>query len=49
MASVNNIIQAMNNITLDDEEEGGIAIDETEYNQESDMLLGNGYSTMSSW
>ncbi|KAK1371398.1 hypothetical protein POM88_037490 [Heracleum sosnowskyi] len=38
MASKNNLIQAMNNVTLEDEEEGGIEIQDMEDAGESEML-----------
>lgn len=43
MASSYDITQAMNNITLEDEEEGGIAFEETKVAEETDALQGCDY------
>lgn len=40
MTSTSNFIRAMNNVTLEDEEEGGIAIEDMEDAEKSEMFNG---------
>lgn len=40
MTSTDNIIQAMNNVTLEDEEEGGIAIEEADGGNADESIQG---------